>query len=100
MLAVVSFLVWKFIRPGKIPTVREEHYRLAAAKLVLVMVLLLSALVVNSVTQLGFAGEVVGFSGHWHAVVYSTVGRYKNVYSSIYTRNIPAAGDRRVVDFE
>lgn len=96
VLCVVSFLVWKFVRPGKIPAVRQEHYRLAAAKLVLVMVLLLSALVVNSVTQLGFAGEVVGFSGHWHAVVYSTVGRFKNAYSNIYTRNIPAAGDRRV----
>jgi phosphoglycerol transferase MdoB-like AlkP superfamily enzyme len=65
-------------------------------KLAMMIMLLLSGLVFDAVTPLVFAEEVISFSSHWHAVIYSTVSLYRKMHSKIETRNIPVAGARQV----
>ncbi len=96
-LSGVGLFVGRFVRPGEIVLARREHLRWAAAKMVVVMVLLALGLVFASGRQSGIGGEVLGFSSHWHALVSSTVGLYKDIHSQVETRNVPRVGEREVL---
>lgn len=93
----VGLFVWRLIYPSPIIAVRREHTHRAAAKLLIIVILLALGLVFESSTEPGFAGEVLGFSSHWHALA-SAVGLQRDAQWKIETRNVPLCGQRHVME--
>ncbi|MBE0536446.1 MAG: sulfatase-like hydrolase/transferase [Phycisphaerae bacterium] len=93
----VGLFVWRFAHPAPVVAVRREHVRWATAKLLVMVILLAMGVVFQSSLRSAFAGEVLAFSSHWHALAYSTVGWRQDADSQVETRNVPRAGQRDVV---
>jgi glucan phosphoethanolaminetransferase (alkaline phosphatase superfamily) len=98
LAAAVWIFVRRFINPPSINSMRREHMRLASAKLLVLVILMALGLVFESSVRPGFAGEVLGFSSHWHAIVYSAVGWRREGNGQVKTRNVPRAGEREVIE--
>ncbi len=93
--AVVLF-VRRMIRPVAVVAGRREHLRVATVNLLFIVILLALGLVFETDARVDFAGEVIGFSSHGHALLYSTMGWYRDAHSGVETRNVPRAGERPV----
>ena len=94
VLVVLSFFVWRLIRPRTLVISRSFHIRLLFVNLFFLLGVLLVQPFTRSVSRLGFSGEVLGFSSHWYAVR-SVINRSMEE-PPVHTRNIPRIGERTV----
>jgi len=94
MLVILSFFLWKLIRPGKLVSSRSFHVRLLCVNLIFFFIVLLVQPLAKSASRLGFSGDILGFSSHWYAVRF-VINRSMEE-SAVHTRNIPRRGERDV----
>ena len=91
---VLPFFIWRLIRPRTVVNSRSSHIRLMFVNLMFLFVLLLTQPVAQSVSRLGFSGDVLGFSSHWYAV--RSLVNQSMKEPTIQTRNIPHRRERIV----
>jgi arylsulfatase A-like enzyme len=94
LFMVLSLFFWRLIRPRTIQTSRSYHARFLLLYLIFLLTILLIQPVTRTKSRLGFAGDVLGFSSHWYAVL-SMIDRSREE-PPVQTRNIPRRGERIV----
>ncbi|MFC1676773.1 hypothetical protein ACFL3G_06890 [Planctomycetota bacterium] len=96
-IVLCAFFLWRFIRPAKVVDVRTYHLRWAVGMIVVIIIIpLLRPGYSVSSTNSSFAGEVLGFSSHWYALVSTVSNGYRHKSSIERSQNICLSGNRQI----
>jgi glucan phosphoethanolaminetransferase (alkaline phosphatase superfamily) len=96
-LSAAAGFFWRLYRPGKIIKQPTHHIRYGVGLIILITILSLTRLITVPSGHLGFTGEALGFSSHWHALASTAANFFKSSDTPLQTRNIPRTGQRNVV---
>jgi len=96
VLAVGAFFLRCLLRPRKIASSRRNN----ALWVVALVVIISGALPLSILTRAGagssFAGEVLDFSSHWHALTSTVANWHRRPYPLTHSPNIYLAGQREI----
>lgn len=91
-----SFFIWKFIKPADAACgCHVRRVRITSAAIIILA--LLKSIVPPPDTNVGYTGEMLGFSSHWRALVCCVADSRKNPNLQILTRNIVQSGQRKMI---
>jgi glucan phosphoethanolaminetransferase (alkaline phosphatase superfamily) len=90
------FFLWCFIRPGKHFSTRTSHARRSAVISIAIALLVLAKPNTEPNTNSSLAGEVLGFSSHWYALVSSVVKFRTEPSFPVQSPNIKYAGQHQI----
>jgi len=96
LLAVGTFFGWRLYHPPKVIPRRSFHLRRAGLITLVILFLFFLLPVVRANSNLGFSGEIIGFSSHWYALVSTVYRPADNNHKNQYARQVPRLGQRQV----
>ncbi|MCK4999407.1 MAG: sulfatase-like hydrolase/transferase, partial [Anaerohalosphaera sp.] len=94
LVAIIAGCGWSMLNPGRIIVDRIYHMRRVILMVGAAFVLMFVSPILKANTDIGFTGEVLGYSSHWQALC-STVSDIRQP-EGVFTRNIPIAGQRTI----
>ena len=95
LISITAGCGWSMLKPGKIVADRLYHMRRAILMVGAAFVLMFVSPILKANPDIGFTGQVLGYSSHWQALC-STVSDIRHD-QEIFSRNIPTAGQRDIV---
>jgi glucan phosphoethanolaminetransferase (alkaline phosphatase superfamily) len=97
LLAAGVWFVWRLVHPVRVVASQRYHIRRAVVVTGLLFVSLLTQRLCHARSGMGFAGEVLGFSSHWYALVSVVNGGSRHPRALTQSRDLPRAGERQIV---
>ena len=96
-IGLIAVLVWRWLWPQPPEPPRRAHGRRACGWLAVAVIALCARPALLGRARLGFAGEVLAFSSHWHALAAMLVGGNHDASEAESSRTLARAGARHVV---